>query len=563
MHTTQALAAATPHSHVARSAQAQDWAQWLHALTPQTLRTDSRRVRAGDVFIAWPGAAHDGRDFIEAAFAQGAVACVVEAHGLEARYQTHSKVLAVPGLKAQLGLIAAAYYDHPAAHMALTAITGTNGKTSSAWWLAHAWQALAPAWQQRCGVVGTLGAGPVDALAHTGLTTPDPVTLHIALRHMQQQGVSACALEASSIGLVEQRLAGLDIRHAVFTNLTQDHLDYHGDLMAYQAAKAQLFAWPNLSAAVINVDDAFGAVLAQACLARGVALWTCSVQAALTQQAAPARLVAHSVLPTAQGTRFTLTEHAAHGAIHTAACDIAAVGDFNVRNILGVIAVLRASHVPLAAAAAAVRRLPAVPGRLELVAQADKPWVLVDYAHTPDAVAQVLRVLRPLAAQRQGKLWCVLGCGGNRDASKRAPMGAAAAAAADYVVVTSDNPRDEEPAHIAQAVFAGAQQVLDGAHPHGAQHTATVPQASCHAALGPGAMRITQILDRQAAIAFAIAQAAASDVVLLAGKGHETSIEEKGHNRPFDDRAWARHYLSQWRPMPGAHVPLAQREPTA
>jgi UDP-N-acetylmuramoyl-L-alanyl-D-glutamate--2,6-diaminopimelate ligase len=479
------------------------------------LRTDSRLVQAGDGFIAWPGAATDGRRYLAQALAQGASACLMEesalAPWLGALQDPDQDALAcMPDLKAQTAWVADAYYEHPSQALQVLAVTGTNGKTSTAWCLAQALSS--PVLQRSCGLVGTLGVGRLPDLITTGMTTPDPVLLQRQFRQFADDGVTHCAIEASSIGLAEHRLDGTRIRVAVFTNFTQDHLDYHGDKAHYWSAKAALFAWPGLQSAVINIDDAQGALLAEQLQGGPLEVWTCSRRGAARLQA--------RVLPSDQGLAFDVIEGQAVQTLHTGL-----IGDYNMDNLLGVIGSLRALGFDLAQAVQACAQLTAVPGRMERVtfdlsgAQADvaSPLVVVDYAHTPDAITQALAALRSQAALRSGRLWCVLGCGGDRDASKRPLMAAAAEAGADQVVLTSDNPRTESPEAIVAAMVQGLSR--------------------------PPSARIQ--LDRARAIDEAVAQAAAQDVVLVAGKGHESEQEIMGVRHPFSDVAQARRALQQ------------------
>ena len=391
----------------------------------------------------------------------------------------------------------------------MLAVTGTNGKTSSTWWLAQALSNLEQASQIPCGVIGTLGVGVPPHVVSTGLTTPDPVALQAALAVFRTQGLKACAIEASSIGIEEHRLDGTQIHTAVFTNLTQDHLDYHGDMATYGRAKAKLFAWTGLRAAVINVDDVFGAELARELSVTRPALdlWTVSMH---VKQGQPARLQAQAIRYLGAGVAFTVVEAGRHVPVTTRL-----IGAYNVANVLGVLATLRALGVDLAAAAQVCSGLTPVPGRMECVQVTGKPLVAVDYAHTPDALAQALQALKPLAAARGGKLWCVFGCGGDRDTTKRPLMGAVAAAGADRVVVTSDNPRSEEPDAIIGQILLGLT---------GVKGVMTEP-------------------DRAAAIALALQLAKPLDVVLVAGKGHEDYQEIGGVRRPFSDIAVVRAML--------------------
>ncbi len=478
--------------------------QWLRARVTGTLQTDSRLIAPGDGFIAWPGAATDGRAHVASALARGAAACLVEQSGAEPFGLHGEPIAALTGLKAATGEIAAQWFDAPSQALDVVAFTGTNGKTSSACWLAGAlWNSELPA-HAPCALVGTLGMGLVaDAAAPletTGMTTPDPVRLQRAFRQFADAGARTCAIEASSIGLAEHRLAGTQIRVAVFTNFTQDHLDYHGSMEAYWQAKTALFDWPGLQAAVINMDDAHGAALHTTLAESGLDLWSVSMRQS-------ARLQAQDVGFSDAGLRFTVVEGYERHVLQTAM-----IGDYNVSNLLGVLAAMRALGVPLARAVQACAALLPVPGRMERIAALGQPLVAVDYAHTPDALEQALHALRALATERGGQLWCVFGCGGDRDAGKRPLMGAAAQRRADWVVVTSDNPRSEAPACI-------IHQILQG----------TIAGETVRAEP-----------DRAAAIALALDEADARDVVLIAGKGHEDYQETAGVRRPFSDMAQAR-----------------------
>ncbi len=503
-------------------------ARWLRARVTGVLCSDSRSLRAGDGFVATPGALSDGRSFVGQTLQRGGAACLVEAQGLDAFGLHDERVAAYAGLKADAGPIADAFYGHPSHSLAVLAVTGTNGKTSTAWWLAQALNKVQISVATPCAVVGTLGIGlppqagtvastvdPLAGMRPTGLTTPDAITLQSALQQFAQQGMRACAVEASSIGMDEGRMNGLRVRVAVFTNFTQDHLDYHGSMQAYWDAKRRLFAWPGLQSAVINIDDDQGAALAET-LARdapGVGLWT-------TSALRSARLQAHNITQTATGLRFDVAEGPNRVTLQSQV-----LGSYNVNNLLGVLATLRALGVELVDAVAACQGLRPVPGRLECVGGDGAPLVVVDYAHTPDALAQTLDALRPSATQRGGQLWCVFGCGGDRDAAKRPLMGAIAAAKADQIVLTSDNPRSEKPTAI-------VSQILVGLAGH--------PNAEVQ-------------VDRGAAIAQTIARAAASDVILVAGKGHEATQDIGGVKTPFSDLDHALRAL-QTRPRLGAHA---------
>lgn len=494
-----------------------DTLAWLRACGAQRLQCDSRQVQPGDAFVAWPGLVTDGRSYVHAAMRAGAVACLVEAQGLETsalQGETDARVAAFLGLKSATGELASAFYGHPSQLMRVVAITGTNGKTSTAWWLAQAMASLG----QPCGMMGTLGVGfpssaanPGGSLIPTGLTTPDPVVVQGALRDWHQAGVNICALEASSIGIVEHRLSGITIAVAVFTNFTQDHLDYHGSMAEYWAAKQSLFEWPGLKAAVVNVDDPKGqALAAQLAASRAVDVWTVSMSYA------SARLWAAECRVTAAGMHLVVSEGA-----DTKELELPLFGTYNAANLLGVLASLRALGVPLSEAGDACRTLSAVPGRMELVSLNTghgllaQPLVLVDYAHTPDALGKALIALAPIAASRGGRLYCVVGCGGDRDATKRPLMAAQAEAHAQHLCLTSDNPRSEDPALILAQMAAGLKQ--------------------------PALAQVEP--DRARAIFSAVNRAAPADVVLIAGKGHETTQEIAGVKHPFSDVAHARRAL--------------------
>ncbi|WP_193531676.1 UDP-N-acetylmuramoyl-L-alanyl-D-glutamate--2,6-diaminopimelate ligase [Roseateles aquatilis] len=489
-------------------------ARWLLEWTPSgQLRTDSRAVGPGDAFIAWPGYAKDARQFVAGALDAGAATCLVEDAGAAEYGFVDARIASLPDLKARCGQIASAFYGEPSARLSVLAVTGTNGKTSSAWWIAQALTLLGA----RCGVVGTLGVGqpPVPgasttaSIEATGLTTPDPVRLQEAFKRMADDGFSACAIEASSIGIEEQRLAGTRLQVALLTNFTQDHLDYHGGMEAYWTAKRKLFGWTGLRAAVLNIDDPKGAELASE-LAAGnggradgaLDVWTYGLNRA------DARLTAQDLRHDAQGLAFTLREGE-----HAVAVQTALIGDYNVANLLGVIAGLRALGHPLQDIARVAALVTPVPGRMQRVGNGrELPQLVVDYAHTPDALEKALGALQPLAAARGGALRVVFGCGGDRDPGKRPLMGAIAARLAAHVVLTSDNPRTEDPAKILADIAAG---------------------------LPVGAAREV-IADRAEAIARAVREAGARDVVLIAGKGHEDYQEIAGERRAFSDVQAAR-----------------------
>ncbi|MFN9726044.1 UDP-N-acetylmuramoyl-L-alanyl-D-glutamate--2,6-diaminopimelate ligase [Acidovorax sp.] len=482
---------------------------WLRERVTGTLQTDSRMIQPGDGFIAWPGAATDGRAHVADARVRGATACLVEQSGIEAFGFTGAHMAALDGLKAATGPIAAQWFGSASSRLDVLAVTGTNGKTSTAWWLTDAINSLSKnehSGFKGCALVGTLGMGVPPALESTGMTTPDPVCLQRAFSTFAGRGLSACAIEASSIGLAEARLEGTKIRVAIFTNFTQDHLDYHGSMADYWLAKRALFDWSGLQAAVINIDDPAGAQLHDELRDGALDLWSVSAQGA-------ARVAARDIVMGARGLRFAVVEE---GVAQPQWLQTQVIGHYNVQNLLCVIATLRSRGVPLPAAVQACAGLEPVPGRMQCLVAPGQPLVAVDYAHTPDALEKALLALRPLAQQRAGALWCIFGCGGDRDAGKRPLMGAAAQQHADQVVVTSDNPRSEDPAAI-------VHQVLQG----------TIAGATVRAEL-----------DRARAIAQVVAMAAPQDVVLIAGKGHEDTQETAGVRQPFSDLAHAQAALN-------------------
>lgn len=488
-----------PHLHTLHTA-----LQAIQTYAPQgaQLRQDSRAVQRGDVFVAHSGAVHDGRSHIAAAFAAGASCVLAEAHGFTS---ADPRVITVQDLKSQLGPLAAAFYDHPSAALDCLALTGTNGKTTVSLWAAQLLQSVS---QTPSAVVGTLGAGVLGKTQSTGLTTPQACDMQRILAECRQQGARSVCIEASSIGWCEGRLNAVAFTVAAFTNLTQDHLDYHGSMAAYTAAKRELFDLPSLHTAVLNVDDAVGAAWAQALHAQRPTLRIIS-----TGFAAQAHLRASAATVLADGTqRFTM-----HFGDRSLPVTLGALGLFNIHNCLTAVASVMALGHDMAAIVPHIAALRGAAGRMEVVpspahtsSPRESPLVVVDYAHTPDGLQQALQALRPLATQRGGQLSVVFGCGGDRDVSKRPLMGAIAAQFADAVVITNDNPRSESPQRIASDIAAG-----NVGHNVGGKVGGQVGGQ-----VGGNALIV---LDRAAAIATTIGQARASDVVLIAGKGHETT----------------------------------------
>jgi UDP-N-acetylmuramoyl-L-alanyl-D-glutamate--2,6-diaminopimelate ligase len=484
--------------------------EWIRAAAPGgRLVSDSRRVCSGDVFFAYPGEAADGRRFIRSAIENGAAAVVYDDRDFAFDETLGVPHLAVADLKKNAGPIAHAYYGAPDAAMFTVGVTGTNGKTSCALWTAQALAHL----HETAAVIGTLGVGLARGRAEpeldaTGYTTPDAVLLATELARLRDAGATSLAIEVSSIGLVEQRTAGMHFDVAVFTNLTRDHLDYHGDMAAYEAAKRQLFDWPGLKTAVVNLDDEAGVRIAQHL--RGarpeVAVLGYTLRAVHEQPVLDgvAVLRASNLRSRPNGSEFHIESPYGSAVARTHM-----VGHFNASNVLAVLGALLAKGVELRAALDAVEALVPAPGRMQQLGGHDAPMVVIDYAHTPDALEKTLEALRQVAQERGGQLWCVFGCGGDRDPGKRPQMGRIAQMA-EHVLVTSDNPRSEEPRAIIEQIVAG----MDPHHP-----------TSTHQA----------IEDRAAAILSAVKHAAKPDVILLAGKGHEPYQEIKGRKIPFSD----------------------------
>ncbi|HEY8101496.1 MAG TPA: UDP-N-acetylmuramoyl-L-alanyl-D-glutamate--2,6-diaminopimelate ligase [Burkholderiaceae bacterium] len=498
---------------------------WLQVQTPiAQLSSDSRSIKLGDIFFAYPGDAADGRSYIDAAIENGAKAIVYEAQGFTWNAALKVPHLAVTDLQKHAGEIAGAYYAHPDADMFVVAVTGTNGKTSCTQWIGSALSQLG----EPTAVIGTLGVGLYNQGLHgefqpTGYTTPDAVLLQRHLAEMRDAGAKALAIEASSIGLHQGRMNGLHCDVALFTNFTRDHLDYHGDMAAYEAAKTALFNWPGLKHAIVNLDDPMGLRLVE--YLKKTAPSVAIIGTTLTNQIVQGITVlyANDIRMSQIGTTFHLTSPSGTSIVKTQL-----VGQFNVSNAIGIVGVLLAKSVPWRTAIDSIELLTAVPGRMQQLGGNDAPLVVIDYAHTPDALEKTLDALRPIAEERNGQLWCVFGCGGDRDPGKRAQMGAASLVA-DHVIVTSDNPRSENPADIIAQIVAGMQATSE-------------QQAD-----------IQTYEDRAAAILSAVKHAGKQDVILLAGKGHETTQEIKGRKLSFLDADHAALALAARATMKGAH----------
>ncbi|MEL7024320.1 MAG: UDP-N-acetylmuramoyl-L-alanyl-D-glutamate--2,6-diaminopimelate ligase [Pseudomonadota bacterium] len=458
---------------------------------------DSRRVTPGSVFLALSGQSQHAITYAAQAVAQGAVAVVTDLAESDSRVRAvrDVPVISIPEREGLDGVIGSRFFGAPTASMDVVAVTGTNGKSSVSWLIGQAMAVLG----RRPALMGTLGWGALGSLSASQLTTPDALTLQRQAAQLCDEGCDVLALEASSHALDQARLSGTNLDVAVFTNLTRDHLDYHGSMTEYFEAKARLFDLPGLKHRVVAVDDEWGVKLGQ----RYPDAWLVGAP----ENAVRARSV--QVIDVQYATDGV--ELQVETPLGTATLRSALIGPFNVQNLALTLAALLSMGVPLERAVDAVGAAPAPPGRLERVSEL-APTVIVDYAHTPAALTAAIDALLP---HTQGKLWCVFGCGGDRDRGKRPAM-AAAASVADRLVLTSDNPRSESPAAIIEEILTG---VGDVAH--------------------------DIVEDRAEAIAFAVREAREHDTVLVAGKGHEQFQVIGSRVRDFDDRVVARLCLDQ------------------
>src|SRR5262245_19298821 len=455
----------------------------------ERLSSDSRRCAPGVAFLAYPGEKADGRAYIGDAIGRGASAVLWDDQDFSWRSDWRVANVPVSGLKQRAGALAHEFYGRPSERLWVCGVTGTNGKTSCSQWIAGL--------LDKAAVIGTLGAGFPGELSDAVNTTPDALEIQRLLKQFLEQDARAVAMEVSSHGLAQGRVNGVRFACALFTNLTHDHLDYHGTMAKYGAAKASLFEMPGLESAVLNLDDRLGAELARRLAGR-------------------VRTIGYSLSPQrpvgSDEYLFTAAPDEIESSWGRARARIPVLGRFNVSNALGVLGCLVANGIPFEQGARLLAKLPPVPGRMQAVG--DEPLVVIDYAHTPDALENVLQALRPVATARGGRLAVVFGAGGDRDRSKRPLMGAVAARLADRVLITSDNPRSEEPFSIIAGIREGA------------------PKAEVEA-------------DRAQAIEKIISSAARNDVVLIAGKGHETYQEIAGRRQHFSDEEQARAVLGR------------------
>jgi UDP-N-acetylmuramoyl-L-alanyl-D-glutamate--2,6-diaminopimelate ligase len=459
---------------------------------------DSRKVEPGDLFLAFDGTKTDGRSYIPSAVAAGAAAVLWEEAGFQWDSAWQVPNLPIRDLRAQAGIIAAHLYGNPSRDMCAIGITGTNGKTSIAHWLAQAFEALG----KRSVVIGTLGNGFLGQLTTASLTTPDAATVQMLLSQYRQQGASRVVMEVSSHALEQGRAHGMAFDIGVFTNLTRDHLDFHGSMQSYGQAKTRLFEWEGLQAAVVNADDAFTPTLLKAVCAPTVLRYGIKHGdiRALHFETSLSGIVIDVFTPWGE---ITLSSQV--------------IGHFNIYNLLATLSTLLANGISLPEAAKVMTEIVPAIGRMQKIGGGSLPLVIIDYAHTPDALEKALSTLRESMALT-GKLYCVFGCGGGRDRGKRPLMAEAVAAFADKLIVTSDNPRLENPEQIIHDIV-----------------TALPQDCECVAEI-----------DRAKAISYAIKQATPQDVVLIAGKGHETYQEIGGKQYAFNDAEIAARQLAEW-----------------
>jgi len=494
-------------------------------LPTATISTDTRQVKVGDIFMAYAvghsKALRDGRPYIARALEMGA-ACVLYQENDDCS-QSHTwevdlddeRCIAIENLAEHAGWIAAEWYGGPSQTLKLVGVTGTNGKTSVTQWLA---QTLS----KRAAVIGTLGVGFVDQLHEVGYTTPDAPRLQTELFQLKQQGADYVALEVSSHALDQGRVNGTYFDSAVFTNLSQDHLDYHGTMAIYGATKAKLFKEFNAKNIVINIEDSFGRSLFMNLVEQiSKIIWLYALQPAafnhlegLKDRFKSVYLQEYCFIKNAYQCKVVID-----GSVYP--CSIPVLGEFNLANALAVIATLMTQGMSASEALRRIEHVSPVKGRMEIIkgVKADAPMMVVDYAHTPDALQKVLETLRPIASIRGGQIYCVFGCGGDRDQEKRPLMGHIARNGAEHVFITSDNPRSEDPLLIMQMIVAGIQ------------HKTNSKDSDSPVEL---------IADRAAAIMSAVRQANPQDIVLVAGKGHETTQEIKGKRFDFSDQAHLR-----------------------
>lgn len=483
----------------------------------QGLAIDSRKVRAGDVFLAYRGYASDGREYIQAAIDKGAVAVIAEKSQQWKEFTVingNTPVYIYPELRKKAGVLAAKFFGNPSASMKVIGVTGTNGKTTCSHILAEALALL----NKKCGIIGTLGNGFFGQLQTATHTTPDPLSLQKTVKDLKEAGAEFLAIEISSHALDQGRVNGMNFDTAVLTNITHDHLDYHGTLEHYAETKKKLFHWEALRHAVLNLDDDFGQQWLASVGGIKESVLHCvgySRKANHRQFKTTAvdKLIASNIVSNEAGISFDFNSPWGRGHVSNKMM----FGEFNISNLLAVSCVLFSAGFKLKEIEYAMSNVHGVPGRMEKIHTPGKPTVVIDFAHTPDALENVLRALK---AQKKGQLVCVFGCGGDRDKEKRPAMGRIASQLADKVIVTSDNPRTEAKESIFQGILSGISD----------------------------ARRVSVIENRAEAIAHAIELSREGDVVLVAGKGAESYQEIDGKKLPYSDIEVIREILNPLNP---------------
>ena len=506
----------------------------LNILSPvlcllSSVKTDSRTMQRGDTFVAYPGEKTDGRQFISESIAKGANAVIWEAQHFVWNDAWQVPNLAVTDLRHKAGWLADVVYGAPSEKLWVVGITGTNGKTSTSHWIARALNDAG----KHCALIGTLGNGFVEALQATANTTPDAIHVHGLLADYVRDGAQAVAMEVSSHALSQGRVNGVRFDVAMLTNLSRDHLDYHGDMQHYADTKRKLFDSQQIKYVVLNLDDEFGLELVEKLsLQEGRRRVPGGSATTLPQEGENVEIVGYGLSDAAlqlaerlglrmvYGNLLEMTGQGLRLAVHsswgTAELSSALVGRFNAANLLGALAVLLVSEIELNQAVHSLSHVQAVAGRMQRLGNIQDPTVIVDYAHTPDALEKVLQALREVSIAEGGKVLCVFGCGGDRDRGKRAMMGMIAEKFSDFCIVTSDNPRSENPREIIAEIVSGMN---DENH--------------------------DIIVDRSAAIQSAIKNARQGDTVLIAGKGHENYQEINGVKHPFSDVLVAQQALEE------------------
>lgn len=459
------------------------------------LQNDSRQIKPGDLFFAYPGAVADGRQYCQEAIHSGAAAIVYDPCHLPEQFTVSTQVAFIPvsQLVDKLAAIASRFYDYPTRTLSVTGVTGTNGKTTIAWQLAQAYNALG----SKAAYIGTLGQGDVNALQSVGNTTPDALCLQRFFYDYKQHGVQHVCMEVSSHALTQHRVSDIDFTQAIYTNLSHEHLDYHRTMPIYAEAKSALFAMPTLQCAVINHDDVYGKLMIEKLHA------SCQKLTYGLQEGSDVRAT-HLNISMTGSTFEVISPWGQHGV------QVKTLGAFNVYNSLAVFSSLMADGYAINEVIKVMATLEASPGRMELVAQ--EPCVIVDYAHTPDALENVLLTLTAL---KQGRVWVIFGCGGDRDKTKRPIMGRIASQYADVVIITSDNPRSEDPLQIIADIKAGV----------------------------PLAAQTLKIIDRKEAILHVLSQAEKQDIILIAGKGHENYQIIGSERLVFSDQDVVRQWI--------------------